>query len=183
MLFFTADLHLSHDNIRRYCDRPFSSSEEMDTEIIRRWNEVVGKGDTVWVLGDFAFAHHTKVIRFIEALNGNINFIRGNHDKDLEAALRLMKRPLRDVYSAKDGGDQFWLSHYAHLVWPRSHHGSYHLHGHSHGCLAEDPRARRMDVGVDANNYTPVSVIQVREYMAKKDWKPLRPEREGGKAG
>ena len=52
-VFFTSDLHLGHANVITYDNRPFSSVEEMDEELIRRWNAKVGKGDVVYVLGDF----------------------------------------------------------------------------------------------------------------------------------
>ena len=51
-VFFTSDLHFGHENAIRFDNRPFKSIEEMDTELIRRWNEKVGKGDLVYVLGD-----------------------------------------------------------------------------------------------------------------------------------
>ena len=53
--FFTSDLHLGHKNIIKYCNRPFSSLEEMNRIIIRRWNERVKVEDIVFVIGDFCF--------------------------------------------------------------------------------------------------------------------------------
>jgi hypothetical protein len=47
-------------------------------------------------------------------------------------------------------GQPIWLSHYAHRVWMRSHHGAWHLYGHGHHSLPDDPHARSIDVGVDA---------------------------------
>lgn len=41
MIFFTSDHHFSHANIIRYCNRPFASAEEMNQELIRRWNQTV----------------------------------------------------------------------------------------------------------------------------------------------
>ena len=52
-VFFTADTHFGDDAIRRYENRPFTDIEEMDRELIARWNAVVGPADTVWHLGDF----------------------------------------------------------------------------------------------------------------------------------
>ena len=51
-VFFTSDLHFGHENVLRFDNRPFASVEEMDAELVRRWNEKVGKGDLVYVLGD-----------------------------------------------------------------------------------------------------------------------------------
>ena len=52
-VFVTADHHWGHANILGYCDRPFDNVEEMDAEMVRRWNEVVGSDDEVFHLGDF----------------------------------------------------------------------------------------------------------------------------------
>lgn len=59
-VFFTADPHFGHTNIIRYENRPFASAEEMDQELIRRWNETVSPEDTVYLLGDFSFYRKEK---------------------------------------------------------------------------------------------------------------------------
>ena len=55
-IFFTSDTHFGHGNILELCPttRPFASAEEMNDVIVERWNEKVGKKDTVYHLGDFA---------------------------------------------------------------------------------------------------------------------------------
>ena len=53
-VFFLADTHFGDGNILRYENRPFATVEEMDRELIRRWNEKVGAGGTVFHLGDFS---------------------------------------------------------------------------------------------------------------------------------
>ena len=52
--FFTSDTHFGHENIIKYCNRPFTSTEEMDKALISNWNKVVKPEDTVFHLGDFA---------------------------------------------------------------------------------------------------------------------------------
>lgn len=52
-IYFTSDLHLGHDNIIRFCNRPFSSVEEMNDRIIQNYNSIVHKNDLVYILGDF----------------------------------------------------------------------------------------------------------------------------------
>ena len=53
-IFITADLHLGHANIIRYCGRPYRDVNEMNEDLIRRWNSVVSDNDRVFFLGDFA---------------------------------------------------------------------------------------------------------------------------------
>lgn len=48
-IFFTSDLHFGHENVLRFDNRPFETVEEMDDELIKRWNDKVGKGDLVYV--------------------------------------------------------------------------------------------------------------------------------------
>jgi len=51
MIYFTADDHLGHKNIIRFCDRPFHNVHNMNKLLIQNWNEVVSHNDTVFVLG------------------------------------------------------------------------------------------------------------------------------------
>ena len=52
--FVTSDQHFSHARISELADRPFATVEEMNAELVRRWNEVVRADDTVLHLGDLA---------------------------------------------------------------------------------------------------------------------------------
>jgi len=85
--YVTADPHFGHANIIRYCSRPFSSAEEMDTEIVRSWNSVVKATDKVFLLGDFAFTRgggdvaRAYAAEKINQLNGIKVLVMGNHDK------------------------------------------------------------------------------------------------------
>ena len=78
MYFFTADEHYGHVNIIRYCGRPFSSVEEMDQELIKRHNAVVGPEDTVIHAGDFTLANREAAGRYLQALHGHHHFLRGS---------------------------------------------------------------------------------------------------------
>lgn len=70
-------------------------------------------------------------------------------------------------------GQNITLCHYCMRVWSKSHFGAYCLHGRSHGTLPDDPNSLSMDVGVDANNFFPVSFNQIKEKMSKKTFKPI----------
>ena len=67
-------------------------------------------------------------------------------------------------------GSYFALMHYPMLSWPKKDHGSYMLHGHIHAASDYNENnmlegIRRYDVGVDANNYFPVSVKQILHFF------------------
>jgi calcineurin-like phosphoesterase family protein len=55
-IWFTSDTHFSHNNIIRYCNRPFSNVEEMDEVLINNWNNKVKQNDDVYHLGDIIFS-------------------------------------------------------------------------------------------------------------------------------
>lgn len=78
--FLIADTHFGHSNIINYCDRPFVTIEEMDRQLIEKWNQTVSKNDVIYHLGDFALGNMTKVAEYRKQLNGKIFLIQGNHD-------------------------------------------------------------------------------------------------------
>lgn len=170
--FFTADTHFGHDNIRKFCDRPFDSADEMDAALIENWNAAVGPKDDVYHLGDFAFRAAQRVPEYLQLLNGRIHLIIGNHD-----APELRHKPggfasVYDLRTIKLNGRKITLCHYAMRVWPASHRGTWHLYGHSHGNLPDDPKSRSFDIGVDCHDYRPLSFDEVEAIMDKKDWEP-----------
>ncbi len=65
------------------------------------------------------------------------------------------------------------MLHYSMRVWNKSHHGSWHLYGHSHGTLPDDPNSLSIDVGVDCHNYQPISYDEIKSIMSKKEFKPV----------
>lgn len=83
-ILFTGDLHFGHENVLAFDNRPFATVDEMDAELIRRWNNKVGKGDLVYVLGDLIWkSRNNDAPALIKSLNGQIILIKGNHDRFL----------------------------------------------------------------------------------------------------
>jgi calcineurin-like phosphoesterase family protein len=168
-VFFTSDTHFGHANIIKYCNRPYKTVDEMDEDLIRSWNSVVGKHDTVYHLGDFSMK---PADYYISRLNGHIHLIIGNHEKE---ALKVRGRfaSVHDLHSIKHGEQGIILCHYAMRVWNKSHHGYWHLYGHSHGTLPDDPNSKSLDVGVDCWNFAPVSMEQLTQAMSRKNHVPV----------
>ena len=81
MIYLIADTHFGHANIIKYCNRPFSTVDEMNTELIKRWNDTVTNSDKVFVLGDFALGSIAQIKEWGRQLNGSKILIRGNHDR------------------------------------------------------------------------------------------------------
>jgi calcineurin-like phosphoesterase family protein len=81
MRFFTADLHLGHANIIRYCDRPFPTVGAMNGALIANWIEIVRPDDDVWVLGDVAMGRISETLPLVANLPGRKHLVPGNHDR------------------------------------------------------------------------------------------------------
>ena len=175
-LFFTADTHWGHRNIIKYCNRPFSSIEEMDDTLIANWNRVVGKDDIIFHLGDFAMGGSAEWSRLLQKLNGRIYLILGNHDmKAIGAGFsRLEGVAMQMIINFK--GQRIYLNHYPFLCYGGAYRNTWQLYGHVHTCTANSgldaPRLKMLmpmqyDVGVDNNNYTPVSYEQINRIIQK----------------
>lgn len=79
MIFFSSDQHYWHNNVIRYCNRPFTSVEEMNELMVLAWNMNVKPDDIVYNLGDFSLAFRA-VETFPQRLLGTKYLVPGNHD-------------------------------------------------------------------------------------------------------
>lgn len=187
-IWFTSDLHFGHKNVIPYCNRPFSSVEEMDTELIRRWNVLVAEEDVVYVLGDFSFYRATRTTEILSQLKGKKILIRGNHDESLSKMQRLGFAETHNFLSISLDGWQVDLSHYPfpptkyetlrHKLrnfwkfWRKKKYmdlrymdrrpvenGQWLLHGHVHEKW--QTKRKMINVGVDVWSFAPVSTEEI----------------------
>lgn len=172
MIYFTSDHHFGHSNIIEYCNRPFESVEQMDKELIERWNDVVKPGDIVYHLGDFCLRDRKYAERILSQLNGRISLISNyfHHDKwmpkDLNSVISFSKsgdpvviKPM--IFEIKYKNVVFVCSHFPMYSWPKMHYNSIHLHGHVHGKQVILSSLLHIDVGVDSHEFTPISVDKI----------------------
>lgn len=176
--WFTADTHFGHENVIRYCQRPFTSAADMDKQLIENWNQVVSHDDLIYHLGDFTLLGKEPAEVYFQQLNGKIQIIPGGHDHrwigkgtfrsgpghtvSVLPPLHTTKFPLPD----SDQLQLIVLCHYSLRVWDRSHYGSWHLYGHSHGNLP--PLDNSLDVGVDCWSYQPVALETINKELGQK---------------
>jgi len=161
MYWFTADLHLGHTNIIRYCQRPFSKVTEMNYYLTSKWNSVVKPTDTVFHIGDFCFG---KISDYINNLQGRIILLRGNHDKE---------SPILDIrIRIKD--KEFLLTHRPEETSPGY---PLCLVGHVHDkwkfktMTFEKYKWDVCNVGVDVWNFEPTNIDNILSEYEK--WKKL----------
>lgn len=145
-IFVTSDTHFGHDKEFLYGPRGFSSIEESDLEIMKRWNEVVGPDDVVYLLGDLMLNNNLNGLGCLAGLNGYIKIILGNHDTDTRIKLyhqlsektggKIEVLGFADIIKYKKW--RFYLSHHPTLTanyddgekTPRQH--LINLFGHTH---------------------------------------------------
>ena len=148
--FFTSDTHFGHTNILTYEKRPFKSVQEMDETIIKNWNNTVSSKDVVFFLGDFCIKGNSN--RYKERLNGQIIFIKGNHDK---------KVIIQDLII--DYGGHFW--HLAHK--PEDCMGEFNLCGHVHSLWTFKKEKDKIwiNVGMDVHNFKPIKINTILKIL------------------
>ncbi|MDR2467069.1 MAG: metallophosphoesterase family protein [Prevotellaceae bacterium] len=172
MIFFTADTHFCHANIISLCGRPFSDVAQMNETLIANWNECVNHNDEIYILGDFAFRGSTlETNRIAKSLNGRKHLIRGNHDKFADDTKfdRSNFEWIKDYYVLNYRKTKFVLFHYPILEWDGYYRGSVHLYGHVHNSGMDGSDSdkfkmlgkRAINVGVDLNDYRPVSIEKI----------------------
>lgn len=184
MIYFTADLHLRHNNIVNLCNRPWKP-EENNEMVIQSLNSVLDAGDVLYVIGDFCFSDSFAVWQeYCRRINGTIILLPGNHDylyikrKESLAAYEwtLVREPGKFAYFVDEGNAlhevvidniYFVLFHYPLLTWNRIHRGAVHLFGHEHGNMDNVVKGNCIDVGFDCKRWghKPVSMKQIKDWL------------------
>jgi calcineurin-like phosphoesterase family protein len=157
-VFFTSDTHFAH---RLVADlRGFASPEEHDDAIVANWNRAVGRDDIVFHLGDVGMGRPSAFWPWVDALNGEIHLITGNHDavwpghRDAHKHQREWLDHFASVQAfarRKIAGEQVLLSHFpyegggdhtAEERYPQYRLpdlGLWLLHGHTHSTERRGP--------------------------------------------
>lgn len=177
--FFTSDTHFNHAKIIELADRPFKDVEEMNEALIENWNNVVNEDSVVFHLGDVAFGGVMVIKGILTRLKGRKRLIIGNHDhrqnfKHWDAYFEA----IQSQASIRIADTELVLNHYPFLCYGGSYRNVINLFGHVHsvpgvGSGLDIPRLSMLfptqyDVGVDNNNFTPISFRKVMEIINNK---------------
>lgn len=184
MEYLTSDEHFDHENIIKYCNRPFSSVAEMNDRMVSEWNNIVMMNDTVYVIGDFALTSIERIYHFCKILNGRKILIKGNHDRHTikkykeagfhNVAQQYRRTIQRPVWTADDELTEpsmiTWKFNLNHRPPPPNQSKStdenndphsWTLCGHVHEKWKIDRDRKVLNVGVDIWNYKPITFDQI----------------------
>lgn len=189
-LYFTSDLHLGHRNVIRFCDRPYENEKQMNQCLIDNWNSTITNNDIVFILGDLVWFNDSHAIkRLFEKLNGQeIYVIPGNHDQ-MKSYHRVddprikLVNDICTLYVSTENNRytkniiEIVCCHYPLMTWAHRELGAINLFGHIHSGWLRSIEAfdqmlplwkgQQYDVGVDNNNYHPVSLDDILTELNK----------------
>lgn len=181
-VWFTSDLHLGHRMVAGL--RGFGTEGESwvdipahDAALAKRWDALVDKRDTVWVLGDLCLQSRTATDRALEWIGsrpGTKHLVAGNHDRVHPGCERQGYKHLRQYLEVFESvqpfarrrilGQDVLMSHFPYSgdhtaedrfpEWRLPDTGKWLLHGHTHSRSAGE--GRMIHVGVDAWDLEPV---------------------------
>jgi len=189
-MWFTSDTHFFHKNVIRFCNRPFSSLEEMHEILISNWNNRVRGKEKIFIAGDLSFGNKANTKSILDRLNGYKILVRGNHDGystksyfnigiddvienefiDLGKGKRVLIShfpyyPTKDdIKKYKQNTDKELDTRYMHKrIFDNGI--DFLLHGHVHNSWKINDR--QINVGVDVWDYKPISLDQIRNLIIK----------------
>ena len=188
VVWITSDTHYSHKNICRgvtnwrtkdgkipiESTRDFNTIEDMNSVIVDNINSKIGPDDTLIHLGDLSFGGFDKIGQFLDRLVcKNIHLVLGNHDhhiKNNRENIHDRFLSVQNYLEVNIGGANFVLSHYPLCSWNQLSKGAIQLHGHVH--LPTNKKwgnGKRLDVGVDGNNYQPYKLTEIVHMMDRRE--------------
>lgn len=161
-IWLVSDTHFQHENIIRFCNRPFTNAKEMDEALIHNWNSTVKPTDIVYHLGDIGFGDKQGLLNIMNKLSGHKRLIVGNHDDvPFWARSRLFEKVMMLRWFTEFG---LLLTHVpvheSQLETKRMGNHMVNVHGHIHD--QDSPEGPYKNVSVEKTNYTPINIEELR---------------------
>ena len=164
-VWLISDNHFNHQKIIEYCNRPFKTVEQMNEEMIKKWNSVVKEDDKIYHLGDFGFGSKEQIANIISKLNGRIFLILGNHDNHTPQWYR--DAGVKEVYDHPIIIKDFIvLSHAPQPFICDSRTPYVNFFGHVHDSeMFKTYGPRHFCACVERHDYKPVNIEEVIKYF------------------
>lgn len=196
-IFFTSDLHIGHEKVIEFSNRPFKECKEMHRHIIKNFNAVLDDDSVLYVLGDVGMCGTEELKKVLGKIKGTKVLILGNHDKKHNAMynagfdivlnsaclyiagqrVTMSHCPLLGLYRENTEGMRSGVVENWHgenrenfKQYTVTNEGQFHCHGHIHSPNSGKSKkilGRQFDVGVDANSFRPVSISTIESWIAK----------------
>lgn len=162
-IWFMGDFHFGHENIIKYCDRPFKNAKEMNETLIENWNYFVKPDEQAYILGDFGFGKKEDIILWGKALNGHKTLVLGNHDR---ATMKTYYDAGFDFVSKHPLllDEFFILSHCPQNITPDGRYANIFAHVHNNP-MYRTVTPRSHCVSAECVNYFPVSFDVIKNRM------------------
>lgn len=180
--WYTADLHLGHEAMIHYCNRPFKDAEQADETMLRNLHAKVGPGDHLWILGDFAMGKRKLDKKWLREMFDRLpgaeqHLVVGNHDDEIIQSLPWTT--VSHIAEVRDGSlkQLNTLFHYPMHTWNHARRGAFQLFGHVHDNWLGSRNC--VNVGVDVFDFYPVCFKKIEERSTSlpvnKHWKEIEP--------
>jgi calcineurin-like phosphoesterase family protein len=157
-IWLTSDWHLGEDRFD-IMDRPFATVDQAVNQLVSNHNALVGKGDTVYVVGDVCYQKTPEFLDRVALFNGKKILIRGNHDRMIDDTK--FKKFFEQVIPEGMGVDlisdgvKCYATHYP----TRGKEDRFNLVGHIHAVWKF--QLNMMNIGVDVNHFRPVNLGKI----------------------
>ena len=156
--YYISDLHILHKNVlncegsSNFDNRPFKTFEEMHETLINNVNNVCGRSDHLYLVGDIAWKVNDESISLISRIKPNMHLICGNHERINDSRYKRLFCEICDYKEITDNikGKNYGvvLSHFPIMFWnkmkqinndgsPRTKNYNILLYGHTHNSNEE----------------------------------------------
>ena len=166
-IFVTSNQQFGRNGAIDAYERPFSSVNEMNFELIDRWNSVVSDEDMVYVLGNFAWDPESAEIA-VKSLHGNIVFLNGEYDNAIEEIIEIMdSESFSFLYNSIEELPELnvVLSYWPLLDWPEKNKGSYSVVGHPDKKYQTNHKTNVINCACDFWNFKPIEITKTLELL------------------
>lgn len=171
--FFTADLHLYHNNMIEYASRPFKDLNAMHSHITKAFNSILTVDSDLYIVGDVTLLSSEfggRIKKALAAINGRKHLVIGNHDT--WKVRNYLEAGITTVHSAgsfKHEGIRFFMMHDPAEYLCVENGTNVLLCGHIHTLFKHlFPEKRIINVGVDVWEYKPVSIEQIMQIVKEE---------------